>query len=518
MHETDEEPLPPCEEHEQAVRTASAEATAAKSSLEELSRQQQALQQEAEVAPKAEVARLQRELAELEPRLLESRDAASRARGELKTARQSLELERGLKFVRIQSVRNVEQSRLLASAYANAQADASDELARRHAERIETQRQRQRERAAATQKRAHLLTAVNFENSCRGREEGWRNAWHGHQPFKTLAKLTPPPSWAKSSPDLLASFGAKPKPAADNEPLELLKKRLAESLTRVIDMFRKWDVNCDGEVSAEELRMALRALDIPHNDRTLDELVLQLDTDRSGVIDFHELNEALRKHAPPAVAAVNPITLEPPVRREPDADGSAAERRAEKALRLALQTRLQKVAELFASWDIDDNGLISKREMKRALAALCIPCDEVAIDALFRKLDADHSGGIDFKELNKVLRREFSILEPLVEARVISTGGGAGGAAGLSRPTTTFSGARGPSQLRPKTTPFGERGLQSRSGPKRTESKRSVFERRMQKYSETNLREIMKEKDFNEVAEKRRAATSMPRSRTLPNL
>ena len=128
------------------------------------------------------------------------------------------------------------------------------------------------------------------------------------------------------------------------------------------------------------------------------------------------------------------------------------------------------------------------------------------------------AASVEFKELNKVLRREFSILEPLVEARVISTGGGAGGAAGLSRPTTTFSGARGPSQLRPKTTPFGERGLQSRSGPKRTESKRSVFERRMQKYSETNLREIMKEKDFNEVAEKRRAATSMPRSRTLPNL
>ena len=152
--------------------------------------------------------------------------------------------------------------------------------------------------------------------------------------------------------------------------------------------------------------------------------------------------------------------------------------------------------------------MISKKEMKRALAAQCIQCDAFALDALFRKLDRDDSGGIEFRELNRLLRREFSILEPLIEAQVV--------------PQSKRMPSRAPDPMSawteqqpdPMMTEQGHAPAIRKRRMKKTESSRSMFERRMQQYNETNLRELMKEKDMLAASK----AETLRRSRTEPQL
>lgn len=71
------------------------------------------------------------------------------------------------------------------------------------------------------------------------------------------------------------------------------------------------------------------------------------------------------------------------------ADGASADRRALAALREVLHMHLGRVAHLFIEWGQNGDGLISKEEMRRALAAQCVACDVPTLDALFASLDRD---------------------------------------------------------------------------------------------------------------------------------
>ena len=290
-------------------------------------------------AQKADVAPLESQLTALEPRMEERRGAVAETREELKFARATLERQRQRLFVRIQASRNIELARQFADAYADAQEDATDKLTQRLADRIDESRTR----GAAHALQSHSVSSIHSVGSLASKRAGVRFSSSTSAISASGSGLLPPrnPSWRTP---------AQPPQDLAHDPLELIKQRLGLNLGRVVDLFRRWDVNCDGEISIDELRMALSALDISCDEWELRALFEHLDTDRSQSINFHELNEALRKHVP-KTRPVNKITLHPPVRREVHEDAGAAERRAEKALRLALQSKLQKVTELFASWD-----------------------------------------------------------------------------------------------------------------------------------------------------------------------
>ena len=330
----DEEPLPPCMDEERAEQTANAAVAAASHALEEAFLEQENLKKQLHTAQKADVAALESQLVALEPRLQACRGEVVKAQEELKIARASLERQRKRIFVRIQANRNIELARQFADAYARAQEDASDQLTQRQIERISKSRTWE----AAQGLQSHSVSSLRSIGSRATKSFGGR--FHSTVSAMSTSRLLP----------LRDSSWQIPAQEMGPDPLELIKQRLGLNFGRVVDLFRKWDVNCDGEISIEELRMALCALEISCDEWELKALFEQLDTDKSQSIDFHELSEALRKHVPKPLP-VNKITLQPPVRREHHVDVTAAERRAEKALRLALQSKLQKVTELFASWD-----------------------------------------------------------------------------------------------------------------------------------------------------------------------
>ena len=171
----------------------------------------------------------------------------------------------------------------------------------------------------------------------------------------------------------LSSLNRKPyipmsKPIDDASPIEQLKKALARSFTRVVSLFRKWDVNCDGHVTISELHNAIGALRLHDelavwDDKTCKELFRALDTNGNGSIDFYELHHALRHYHPPpfestptprsgvAAPAAGEIVLTLPRRREKKKEGSGKSRGVAKSRMLAANQ--QRVIDLFRRWGLD---------------------------------------------------------------------------------------------------------------------------------------------------------------------
>lgn len=79
--------------------------------------------------------------------------------------------------------------------------------------------------------------------------------------------------------------------------VDQLRKALAESNTRVLDLFREWDGDNDGRISKKDFRVGFTKMapDFPKDvvDATFD----SFDPDGSGEIEFNELDKFLRKRA-----------------------------------------------------------------------------------------------------------------------------------------------------------------------------------------------------------------------------
>ena len=83
-------------------------------------------------------------------------------------------------------------------------------------------------------------------------------------------------------------------------PIERLRDRLAAQASRVIDLFRRWDLDGNGYISMNEFRCMLPELGfsgcLPWE---VEELFNDFDIDRSGRISFRELHRMLRKSPSP---------------------------------------------------------------------------------------------------------------------------------------------------------------------------------------------------------------------------
>ena len=70
---------------------------------------------------------------------------------------------------------------------------------------------------------------------------------------------------------------------------------LSRSATRVINLFKLWDVDRSGTIDLEEFRRAIKTIgfDVPRD--AIDAVFRELDEDDSGEIDYDELNRVLRR-------------------------------------------------------------------------------------------------------------------------------------------------------------------------------------------------------------------------------
>ena len=76
--------------------------------------------------------------------------------------------------------------------------------------------------------------------------------------------------------------------------------------------------------------------------------------------------------------------------------------------------------DLFREWDENNDGMIQRSEFRKALPMLGLHASRSEIDGLFDVFDADASGEISFRELNRQLRRDVRA-ERTVKVEVKST-------------------------------------------------------------------------------------------------
>jgi hypothetical protein len=72
-----------------------------------------------------------------------------------------------------------------------------------------------------------------------------------------------------------------------------------------------------------------------------------------------------------------------------------------------------RVMDLFRKWDRDGDARIGIKELRRAVLALGYDVPREAVSALFDTMDTDGGGQIDYKEMNKALRRHAEIAPEL---------------------------------------------------------------------------------------------------------
>ena len=82
-----------------------------------------------------------------------------------------------------------------------------------------------------------------------------------------------------------------------------LKDALIRSSARVVDLFKKWDEDRSGKINKREFTHAVRALGCREiTDAMAGECFEALDGDKSGELEYKELNLMLRKDHKAAVA------------------------------------------------------------------------------------------------------------------------------------------------------------------------------------------------------------------------
>lgn len=86
-----------------------------------------------------------------------------------------------------------------------------------------------------------------------------------------------------------------------NEFLQMMSKQQSNSMTEdsLKDAFRIFDKDDDGFISVEELRHIMQSLGEKMSDKELDEMVLEADSDKDGLINYQEFVQVLCSEAQP---------------------------------------------------------------------------------------------------------------------------------------------------------------------------------------------------------------------------
>jgi Ca2+-binding EF-hand superfamily protein len=204
-----------------------------------------------------------------------------------------------------------------------------------------------------------------------------------------------------------------------NSALTEIRAKLIANMPRVMDLFRKFDKNGDGLIARSEFVQVLPMLGLPqYGAAEMEGMFDVLDADRSGTLDFHEMDRLLRRGADVQLAAALQVgakgVIEVEARnrysvREHARDGALQPQKdsSVEAMRAAMIRQAARVTDFFKHLDINSDGKVSKPEFRAALPLLGFGAGGIpAMDKLFEQLDVDGNGYVEYSELKVALRRD----------------------------------------------------------------------------------------------------------------
>lgn len=162
---------------------------------------------------------------------------------------------------------------------------------------------------------------------------------------------------------LIKSAGGSP--IADRSPALSVhsRARLTEELEEV---FKKFDVNGDGKISASELGSIMGSLGQPATEEELHNMIREVDSDGDGFISLEEFIELNTKGVDSVEA-------------------------------------MENIKDAFSVFDIDGNGSISAEELQMVLKSLGDDCSVTECRRMISGVDSDGDGQIDFEEFRVMM-------------------------------------------------------------------------------------------------------------------
>uniref|UniRef100_A0A8R1DF00 EF-hand domain-containing protein n=1 Tax=Caenorhabditis japonica TaxID=281687 RepID=A0A8R1DF00_CAEJA len=129
-------------------------------------------------------------------------------------------------------------------------------------------------------------------------------------------------------------------------------------------IFREFDLNGDGFIQREELRAVMQKMGQSPTEDELDAMFQAADKDRDGNIDFEEFL---------VIARANPLSL--------------------------------SLKAVFEELDVDGDGYITRSELRTAFQRMGHSLSDQDIKAIYRHVDANNDGKINFQEFCEMMTR-----------------------------------------------------------------------------------------------------------------
>ena len=154
-------------------------------------------------------------------------------------------------------------------------------------------------------------------------------------------------------------------PIASRSP-SLSHHSRAQLALELEQVFKKFDVNGDGKISASELGSIMGSLGQPTNEEELEGMIREVDADGDGFINLEEFIELNTKGV--------------------DSDEA-----------------LENLKDAFSVFDIDGNGSITAEELQMVMKSLGDECSLAECRKMISGIDSDGDGMIDFEEFKVMM-------------------------------------------------------------------------------------------------------------------
>ncbi|XP_028798453.1 probable calcium-binding protein CML25 [Neltuma alba] len=140
----------------------------------------------------------------------------------------------------------------------------------------------------------------------------------------------------------------------------------AQLTAELEEVFKRFDVNGDGKISASELGSILGSLGEPATEEELNNMIREVDADGDGFISLQEFVELNTKGIDSVEA-------------------------------------MENLKDAFSVFDIDGNGKITAEELQMVMKSLGDDCSVVECRRMINGVDSDGDGQIDFEEFKVMM-------------------------------------------------------------------------------------------------------------------